>query len=179
MSSQSHVQTRVNYYICLRLKADETGLTEIEELIPNKLFEQFYTTLNAESDKLSVERQFPLRFNWIKARKDYQDTVGGMIDELQIANTANWLSVVGLMAITKMFIRRYKEQNPLFAAMFSLEMYHNLNKIPNSSYSTWCEHIHKNEKRNVAYKKDWDVPTVIVLGLTVCTCYFWWRLLTA
>lgn len=182
MTNQSHLQGRVNYYICIRLKADETGLIEIEDVIPNKLYEEYYATLSAESDKLSVERQLPLRFDWSKARKDYQDVINNFVDELQITDTANWLCVVGLVSITKTFIRHYKVKHPLFAAMFSLELFHNLNKIPNSSFSTWRKNMHENSKKKPPteieiYKKNWVIDGGIVIGLAACVSYFWWRLL--
>ena len=184
MTNQSHLQGRVNYYICIRLKADETGLIELEDLIPNKLYEEYYTTVSVESDKLSVDRQLPLRFDWSKARKDYQEVVNGFVDELQVTDTANWLCVVGLVGITKTFMRHYKVKHPLFAAMFSLELLHNLNKIPNSSFCTWRKKMHQDSKQKTPppteikiYKKNRLIDGGIITGLAVCVSYFWWRLL--
>ena len=95
---------------------------EREEIRINDYYESIYKKLDDVSERLyrpcSV---IPLRTNYLKTKKDYLDMISGVIEEQNAE--VGWCTMLAVLTGTKMFVRRYKDHNSLFAIMTCLEMW--------------------------------------------------------
>lgn len=128
---------------------------ECEEIRINDYYERIYKTLDDTSERLyeatrrvgaTTTESIPLRTNYLKTKKDYLDMVLGIIEETNAE--VGWCTMLAVLAGTKMFVRRYKVRNPLFASMLCLEMWIVFNKLsllwncPTNSHRVRLEERH-------------------------------------
>ena len=130
--------TELTFYCYTRLKADELGLTNVEGLVPNSTYDPYYTVLDIESELLyrPLDDVIPLRCEWDKAKRDFQKYTKVFLSELN--EQVCWSGIVAVAASTKMFIRRYRAVNPLFASMFCVTMLETMDElIDNKATAIW------------------------------------------
>ena len=175
---------RLNYYCYTRLKVDELGLGEFDDdVIPNEFHEGYYYTLNVESEKLYMNglwgRLIRRRYDWVKAKRDYQDMTSAIIDELK--GKDNWSCVLGVFTATKIMVRRYKEANPIFASMFCLEMFNALNRTVDVRFLSWDKVYKRTPKplktSPVSYKSNRYLDATFIITL-LCSSYCLYRLVS-
>ena len=97
---------------------------EHEEIRLNDYYESIYKKLDDKSEMLyrpCVASIIPLRTNYLKAKKDYIDMIMGIIEEQN--GEVGWSTMLAVLTGAKMFVRRYKDHNLLFAMMLCLEMW--------------------------------------------------------
>lgn len=129
--------SELNFYCYTRFKVDELGLAELEGLTPSSVYAPYYTVLDVESELLyrPLDDKLPLRCDWDKAKRDFSKYTQAFLHELN--DQTSWTGVIGLVAAAKMFVRRYKATNPLFASMFCVEMLLTLNDLGDVSFLSW------------------------------------------
>ena len=166
--------TELNFYCYTRLKADELGLTHLEDVVPSTTYAPYYTALDIESELLyrPLDDVIILRCDWDKAKRDYQKYTKSFLNGLSVH--ASWSGVIGLVAVTKMFIRRYRETNPLFASMFCVEMLDQLNDMGDIAYLSWrkvakkfTELARKSKTPTSTHCGNCMIRTLILMSLTI------------
>jgi len=166
----------LTFYCYTRLKTDELGLTEFEGLTSNSTYEPYYLALAIESELLyrPLDDVIPLRCEWDKAQRDFQKYTKSYLSELNVQ--VSWAGMVAVMTITKMFVRRYRAVNPLFASRFCVEMLDLMNELGKDRAITlwlaWKKVIrcHKESKKSKRVKVDSFCDKCLTTLSTIIIC---------
>lgn len=144
--------TELTFYCYTRLKSDELGLVQIEGV--SSPYAPYYAVLDVESELLfrPLDDVIPLRCEWDKAKKDFQKYSKVFLSDL--SEKVCWSGMVGLTAIAKMFIRRYRAVNPLFASMICVELLEAMNELSDNKATAMWITWRKIARRYVETKKD-------------------------
>ena len=164
--------SKLKKYCYVRLKVDELGLSEYENVSVNEYFEPIYKTLYDVSEKLYQDpANTPIQTNWLKAKRDYTDFLSGYVSYTEKHDIkTGWHNVLALFVITKTMVRRYRDINLLFASLFCVEMLEALNKLDIE--------IRKTPKPLKFSENSWNqVLNIAVVISTISSSYCLYRLL--
>ena len=139
----------LNFYCYCKLREDELGLTHLEDIdvVSKSSYTPYYNALDVESELLyrPLDDIHVLRSDWPKAKADHEKYSRSFLNEMN-DDDVSWIGVVCMVTATKMFIRRYRETNPLFASMFCVEMLGMMNEMGESAFFSWRTEAEKYTK---------------------------------
>lgn len=160
--------SKLNYYCFNRLKLDELGLVStLDDIIANDLYEQFYLTIDFESEKLyTVNELILVKTNWFKALRNFRDMVDTCLGNLN--GQTGWHQMVTLATVTKMFVRRYRPTNPLFASMFCIEFLERLNEFDDSNFIAWKRVSRQQKQTQALYKRRQLIASTVCFTTLGC-----------
>lgn len=160
--------TKLNYFCYNRLKLDELGLAcALEELTTHTLYESYYQALDFESEKLyRFNNSIPIRTDYVKAVLDYNRMTDGCLG--QLSSEASWHQMVALTAVAKIFIRRYRYENPLFASMFCVEFLERINEFGEADLIAWRRVTHLRKTNHNSYKRRQLFTSALTIGGLLC-----------